>query len=97
MYSSTFEPGRGLFRNEKLSFVCKKETKHSDHATHRLKKKHFSLGFKHEQRLKNLRVQTSFVEKLKAEGSVTFQNIFSSLALLDLTPEDNAVSKLAFP
>ena len=48
-----------------------------------LKKKHFSRGCKYKNRWKeNLKliVRTSFAEKIKVEGSVTFQNIFSSMA-----------------
>ena len=54
-----------------------------DHLTHRLRKKHFSRGCKYKYRYKEtvkLIVRTSFAQKIKAEGSVTFQNIFSSMA-----------------
>ena len=53
-----------------------------NHVTHHLKKKHFSRGCKYKYRQKEtvkLIVQTFLRKKIKVEGSMTLENIFSSI------------------
>ena len=68
------------FVAKSFEFVCPKKAKLSilDHATHRLKKKHFSRGFKTNKGKNTSEVTCAniFCRKNKAEASVPFQNIF---------------------
>ena len=72
------------FVTKSFEFVCPKKAKLSipDHATHRLKKKHFSRVFKTNKGKNTYEVTCAniFCRKNKVEASVTFQNIFSSMA-----------------